>query len=170
MSADGATSGEGRLVGVLMNDFQLGEPFDLGSYGTFKAPAEGNLYLRCQDPWGELADNKGAITVKLKQAGRGTPLARSKGETPSVLGEASPATHPGAKAEPPLPKPGPTSVLGQASPATTPPPKPGPIAPLPPRPEGKAELPRPSDAAPQDNPWPPQIKRPVPLPGPPAPS
>ncbi len=97
ISADGNKSGEGRLVGVLMQEFKLGKPFELGSYGTFKAPAEGKLYLRCQDKWNELADNKGAITVKLKLGGRGTPLARPKGETPSVLGEPSPVTKPAVK-------------------------------------------------------------------------
>jgi hypothetical protein len=128
ISADGTASGEGRLVGVLMHEFKLGKPFPLGSYGTFEAPAEGNLYLRCQDKWNELADNKGALTVKLKLAGKGTPLTRPKGETPSALGEASPAAKPAPTQTP--------SVLGQANPATKP---------LP----GKVELPRPSDAPPE---------------------
>ena len=64
---------------------------DLGSYGTFEAPAEGNLYLRCKDRWNELADNKGAITVKLKLAGRGNSLERPKSKSTGA-GEAKAST------------------------------------------------------------------------------
>ncbi len=186
VSADGSPSGEGRLLGVLMNEFELGEPFELGSYGKFAAPGDGNLYLRCQDPWNALDDNKGAITVKLKLAGRGAPLARSKGETPSVLGEASPATNPAGKADPlrpkaqlpkaqppkaQAPKAQPPSLLGQANPATRPDPgpapQPGPVPKPVLGPASKTDLPRPSDAPPEAQDWPPAIK---PQPGPPAPS
>jgi hypothetical protein len=72
VSPEGAEqNGAGRLLGVVMSDndgknFKLGEPFELGSKGTFKAAADGKLYLRCQDSWGELADNKGTLTVKIK--------------------------------------------------------------------------------------------------------
>ena len=149
VSADGSASGEGRLVGVLMHEFKLGKPFPLGSYGTFEAPAEGNLYLRCQDKWNELADNKGAITVKLKLAGRGAPLVRPKGETPSVLGDANPAVKPTPKREPP-------SVLGQANPAMGDSKKPA----------GKVELPRPSDVPLEDQIAPPPVKKDVELPAP----
>lgn len=74
VSADGEEGG-GRLLGAIMTDddgknFKLGEPFELGSDGAFTASAEGKLYLRCQDKWGELADNKGTLTVKIKAAGR----------------------------------------------------------------------------------------------------
>ncbi|MHB1037589.1 MAG: hypothetical protein ACYC35_24130 [Pirellulales bacterium] len=66
-SADGAAGGHGRLVGVVMNGFELGRPFALGSRGAFTAPGDGNLYLRCQDAWDELSDNEGAITVRLER-------------------------------------------------------------------------------------------------------
>ena len=66
VSADGQDDGAGRLVGAVFNDYQLSEPFDLGASGTFKAPTEGKLYLRCNDAWKKLADNKGSVTVKLK--------------------------------------------------------------------------------------------------------
>jgi hypothetical protein len=76
-SADGGKNagekgGGGRLLGVVMNmaDYQLGEPIELGAGGSFKAPADGQLYLRCGDKWGELADNKGTLTVKLKASGK----------------------------------------------------------------------------------------------------
>jgi len=73
LSADGAESdGAGRLLGVVMNveKFELGEPFELGARGSFQAPADGQLYLRCRDKWGELADNNGTLTIKLKAAAK----------------------------------------------------------------------------------------------------
>ncbi|HVA50191.1 MAG TPA: hypothetical protein VNH11_27780 [Pirellulales bacterium] len=73
VSADGAADGAGKLVGAIMThengkNFQLGEPFELGAHGEFTAASEGKLYLRCRDGWGELGDNKGTLTVKLKAA------------------------------------------------------------------------------------------------------
>ncbi|MDG1894071.1 MAG: hypothetical protein P8J37_04100 [Fuerstiella sp.] len=64
-SADGAPSGNGRLTGILFNDYQLGRPFDLGIDGTFTAPDNGRLLLRCRDEWNQLGDNKGTIAVEL---------------------------------------------------------------------------------------------------------
>ena len=81
VTADGDAEGIGRLVGVVLSDPavagglpDLSEPFDLGSYGTFTAPAAGSLYLRCQDGWGQIADNEGTIKVKIKLHGQGNPL------------------------------------------------------------------------------------------------
>ncbi len=65
-TAEGDSDGNGRLVGVLMSGFVLSEPFNLGATGTFKCPINGNLYVRCQDKWNELADNKGFVTFKIK--------------------------------------------------------------------------------------------------------
>ena len=89
VSADGMT-GRGKLVGLVMKDFALdgslkledylSEPIDLGTYGTFTAPQDGKLYLRCDDAWHELADNSGSIKVKLKLAGEGQPLPKPKGK------------------------------------------------------------------------------------------
>ena len=62
----GADDGAGRLMGVVLDGMELGEPFDLGAVGEFEAPASGKLYLRCRDAWGALADNDGTISVKLK--------------------------------------------------------------------------------------------------------
>ena len=67
LSADGSPSGEGRLVGALMNEFELSKPFKLGSKETWIAPSEGQLYLRCQDAWTELDDNTGSIKVTIRQ-------------------------------------------------------------------------------------------------------
>ncbi|NIN76710.1 MAG: hypothetical protein GTO26_02680 [Planctomycetales bacterium] len=66
VDAKGHQDGRGRLMGVLMKDFQLGEPFELGVYGTFTAPADGHLYLRCRDDWHEIEDNQDHIFVRLK--------------------------------------------------------------------------------------------------------
>jgi hypothetical protein len=69
LTADGdASDGPGRLLGVVMDTtkYELGEPIELGADGSFTAPTGGQLYLRCRDKWGEVADNKGTVTVKLK--------------------------------------------------------------------------------------------------------
>lgn len=68
LTADGASDGRGKLWGILLQDFKLSEPFELGAEGTFTAPIDGKLYFRCQDEWNELADNDGTISVKLRIA------------------------------------------------------------------------------------------------------
>jgi hypothetical protein len=65
LDADGNQQGLGRLEGVLMSDYELSEPFELGQSGSFKAPADGKLYLRCRDRWSELGDNDGSVLVKM---------------------------------------------------------------------------------------------------------
>jgi hypothetical protein len=74
VDADGAAEGRGRLEGVLFRDFRLSRPFSLGTYGSFKFAADGDLYLRCGDDWASLADHSGHISVKIKVKGRGSPL------------------------------------------------------------------------------------------------
>lgn len=61
----GDESGRGKLVGIVFSDFQLSEPFEIGGSESFVAPSDGNLYLRCQDGWGALMDNKGSVTIRL---------------------------------------------------------------------------------------------------------
>ena len=69
----------GRLMGIVLDEnYKLSKPFELGSYGSFTAPIAGNLYLRCQDSWTSIADNKGRIDVKIKVKGVGTPLTNPK--------------------------------------------------------------------------------------------
>lgn len=68
LTADGEASGRGRLLGVLFEDYQLGEPFDLGAAGTFTAESDGQLFVRCQEEWGQIADNSGTLTFKIKLA------------------------------------------------------------------------------------------------------
>lgn len=75
-TADGQADGSGRLEGVIFKDFVLGEPFALSAFGSFTPPSEGRLYLRCRDQWNEMADNRGAMTVKIKRSGEGPQLPR----------------------------------------------------------------------------------------------
>ncbi|HLQ46265.1 MAG TPA: hypothetical protein VK137_16095, partial [Planctomycetaceae bacterium] len=56
----------GQLVGVLFNDYELSEPFAMPADGTFTAPGEGQLFLRCEDAWNKLADNTGKVNLKFK--------------------------------------------------------------------------------------------------------
>jgi hypothetical protein len=67
-TAAGNADGAGRLEGVVFKDYQLSEPFLLGEQGTFIAPTDGKLFLRCRDAWGQLADNEGSIRVTLRPA------------------------------------------------------------------------------------------------------
>ena len=62
----GAADGRGKLMGVLWDDYRLSKPFELGESGTWTAPQSGKLFLRCQDDWCDLADNRGTVTVKWK--------------------------------------------------------------------------------------------------------
>jgi hypothetical protein len=68
LTAAGDADGKGKLVGIIFEDYQLSEPFELEAEGTFMAPKSGNLLLRCADEWHQLADNSGTISVKLKAA------------------------------------------------------------------------------------------------------
>jgi hypothetical protein len=67
-TAAGDTSGRGRLIGVVVQDRQLGKPFALGEKGKFRASTSGDLYLRCQDDWHSLGDNEGELGVTLRLA------------------------------------------------------------------------------------------------------
>ena len=52
-------------MGIVMKDYQLGEPIVLSGEGTFVAPASGRLHLRCNDSWTQLTDNSGELHVEL---------------------------------------------------------------------------------------------------------
>ena len=67
VDAAGAADGRGRLVAAIFADYQLGEPFELGPRGTFVAPTEGQLMVRCRDGWTSLADNEGELTLHLRR-------------------------------------------------------------------------------------------------------
>jgi hypothetical protein len=66
VTADGDASGRGRLLGVIFQDFKLYGPFNLGAKGSFVAPEDGQLFVRCADDWNELADNEGEMEVFLR--------------------------------------------------------------------------------------------------------
>jgi hypothetical protein len=73
VSAAGVDDGTGRLVAVIQyqdtdGTWQLSEPIELGASGTFTAPISGDLFLRCQDDWGAIEDNRGQVEVTLKVA------------------------------------------------------------------------------------------------------
>lgn len=61
---EGNDSGQGQLIGIVFEDYELSEPFHLGSSGTYEAVGNGILFVRCRDGWNELADNSGVVTVK----------------------------------------------------------------------------------------------------------
>lgn len=66
VSLAGDAEGKGKLVGVILKDWQLSEPFDIGGLDSFTAPEDGNLWIRASDDWNSLADNKGKLTLKFK--------------------------------------------------------------------------------------------------------
>lgn len=67
VSAAGDSAGNGKLVGMLLNDFKIEGPFEMGEKGSFIAPSDGQLYVRCMDGWTELADNEGEIELFLRR-------------------------------------------------------------------------------------------------------
>jgi hypothetical protein len=99
LTADGNDAGHSRLVGVIFNDYSLSEPFELGAAGSFIAPADGRLYLRCQDDWGSIADNSGSVSVRLKLQDTGRPLSNETDETDSQVD--APAGQAGSGSEEP---------------------------------------------------------------------
>ncbi len=66
--AAGNHQGQGRLEGIVLKDFQLSEPFDIGTEDKFKAPCDGQLFLRCRDDWAQLSDNTGSVVVAIRRA------------------------------------------------------------------------------------------------------
>jgi hypothetical protein len=81
LTAGGDKTGQGKLLAVVMKDFEFSGIIELNEYGTLIAPSDGKLFLRCQDAWNELADNQGSVTVKFKLAGHGPPLAKPKAKS-----------------------------------------------------------------------------------------
>ncbi len=67
IDADGDKDGRGKLVGVIFKDYKLSDPIPLGKSTTMVAPADGDLFLRCQDDWNKLEDNSGEVTVHFRR-------------------------------------------------------------------------------------------------------
>ncbi len=84
VDGDGLEDGRGKLVGVIFNDYELSEPFELGVFGTFTAPMDGQLFLRCRDDWGVLAHNTGVLSVRLKPGDSPVPLKDPREDAPAV--------------------------------------------------------------------------------------
>jgi len=68
LAAAGDQEGHGRLVAAVFHEFELGPEIPLADSGSFSAPADGDLFLRCADDWTQLADNDGEITVTFRRA------------------------------------------------------------------------------------------------------
>ena len=62
--ADGE-AGHGRLVGTVFRDYTLSSSIPLGATAEFTSPCDGQLFLRCDDDWTQLADNDGQIEVTI---------------------------------------------------------------------------------------------------------
>ena len=73
VDANGDNQGRGRLVGVLMKNFQLGAEFEIGAQGALQLAGGGNLYLRCRNAWSKLADDSGHVAVRLTLHGPAAP-------------------------------------------------------------------------------------------------
>ena len=73
LTADGDGSGRGQLIGVILKDYELSEPFELGQKGSFVAYSDGQLYVRCRDKWTGLQDNEGEITLHLRRTQKEKP-------------------------------------------------------------------------------------------------
>lgn len=65
-TADGL-NGAGRLLGTIFNDYQLSETIRMSARGKFVAQTDGQLYLRCDDKWNQIEDNKGRLKVFLRK-------------------------------------------------------------------------------------------------------
>jgi hypothetical protein len=71
--ADGKPAG--RLLAAVVGDDlhqpaatgTLFEPVDIGSKSVLKAPIDGTLYLRINDAWNRLADNRGELSVHVRR-------------------------------------------------------------------------------------------------------
>ena len=68
LNADGDKAGQGRLVGVWLADYQLGEPFELGARGKLVASKRAQLFVRCRDAWTSLGDNQGSVKLTLRKS------------------------------------------------------------------------------------------------------
>ena len=68
VDGNGDFSGIGRLVAAILTKsdegvYSLSDPIDLGAKGSFTAPSDGQIFVRCDDAWTELGDNDGAVQL-----------------------------------------------------------------------------------------------------------
>lgn len=88
LSADGASDNRGKLIGVLLDGYQLGEAFPLGRGGALTSPGDGKLFVRCYDDWNQLGDNSGSVTLTLPKPEGVDVTASSLAGTPAKGSEA----------------------------------------------------------------------------------
>ena len=77
VKADGDADGHGRLVGGVLQGgekdddttarYVLSDAIPLGTRRVFVAPIDGQLFLRCEEDWTQLADNDGEVSVTLRR-------------------------------------------------------------------------------------------------------
>jgi hypothetical protein len=132
-TAAGDATGHGRLEGAVLAEtdagFTLSAPFAVGEQGTFTAPADGRLFLRCADDWTQLGDNgPGGPAPENDTAGRATLFARPAAVRSRVTRPARGRTRcdqqpflqwPRRPPRPPLPLPEPAPWPPAAAPAGT---------------------------------------------------
>jgi hypothetical protein len=58
-------TGKGRILGCVKTEEGLTEEFIIVPDRSFQLPAEGQLYLRCEDEWTSLSDNDGQLEISL---------------------------------------------------------------------------------------------------------
>ena len=87
VTAAGDKDGIGRLEAILMSGFELSQPVELSAQGTFTAPSQGNLYLRCRDSWAKLGDNSGGLMVSVALASAAEKPAPAETATPEQVSE-----------------------------------------------------------------------------------
>lgn len=68
LDADGDDQGQGRLIGVIMNDrFELSGQFEIGADSDFVASGDGHLYVRCQERMSLIGDNDGEVNFAIRK-------------------------------------------------------------------------------------------------------
>ena len=66
--ADGDSNGDGRLIGVILNDkLELSDEFDLGVKPDFTATQDGRLYVRCRERMSLISDNTGEVDFAIRK-------------------------------------------------------------------------------------------------------
>ena len=69
VSPNGNGRGDGRLVGAILSDFELSEPFEIGNKKlATEVPASGQLYVRCREKWNAIGDNEGQVKVYVRKS------------------------------------------------------------------------------------------------------
>jgi hypothetical protein len=67
-TADGLDDGSGKLVATIRTSTGLVTEFELGSKGVLEISEDGDLYLRCREPWSSIRDNSGSVNVEFQEA------------------------------------------------------------------------------------------------------